>query len=331
MYFLQENIGSPKVNIVSKKNNLLMLEIGPLPMGYGVTLANSLRRVLLSSVKGTAVTAIKIKGATHEFMTIKGIKDSVLDIILNIRMLRIKKEGDDENAIVRLTVKGREGIVTAGDISCPTGIEVINTEQYITTIDSDDVELDIEMLIEDGYGFSPATERKIIEAHQIAIDALFSPVKKVRYNVSPARVGDIIDLDKIEMEVETDGTLDVYEAVKFAANRLRYYFGLFDDLSDQAVSNLKEKLSESNIISVSSGSSDDETQESLSDKTFTPIEILAFSSRTLNALINNNIDSIEKLEKIPRKTLLSMKGFGKKALVEVEIALQNMGKSLKEK
>jgi DNA-directed RNA polymerase subunit alpha len=326
MYFLQEHIGEPSITVISKKGNILTIEIAPLPTGYGVTVGNSMRRVLLSSIKGSAVTAIKVKGATHEFMTLEGVKDSILDIILNIRTLRIKKE-DSEKALIRLHVKGKDGAVTATDIHCPAGIEIINSDQYITEVSSKDIELDIEMTVEDGYGFSPASERKGLEANQIAIDALFSPVKKVKYNVTQSRVGDIIDLDKLEMDIETDGTIDAHEAVKNSANTLKYYFGLFDDASDEAVKALRGKIhrpEDETATDANPAGGDD-------DSTFTPIEILAFSSRTLNALINNDITSIERLEKISKKHLLTLKGFGKKALAEVDIALKNMGKSLREK
>jgi len=317
MHPLQEAIGSPEIKISSEGDRHVRVEVAPLPDGYGMTLGNAFRRVLLSSLPGAAIVAIKIKGASHEYMTLKGVRDSVLDIILNIKSLRIIKH-NAEPVTLKLKVK-KEGKITAKDIKTPAEIDIVNKDQYLFSIDNKSTEVEMEFLVKSGVGYQPATEQKDLEENMVAIDALFSPIRNVRYEVTDTRVGEITNLDKLTIEIDTDGTYNPYEAFKSTSNILKFYFGLFDkessDYIDQLIADTQAKKTE-------------DKKEEKEEEPYTPIEILALSPRTLNALLNGQIDSVEKLEKMNKRQLGNLKGFGKKAMDEVVSALKKLGKEI---
>lgn len=323
MHQIQEDIGIPKIKTEKVGENHAIFTMGPLPTGYGVTLGNALRRVLLSSLPGACVTGIKIDGVNHEYTTVKGVKESVLDITLNLKLLDLNKTTTNVSFIILETNKS--GAIHAKDIKCPSEVEILNPELHICTAEKG-TKLKIEMRVEKGVGYVPATVRQKDETDPniILIDAIYTPVKKVRYDVEATRVGQTTNLDKLILEIETNGTISPEDALKFGSNLLQSYFNLFnvdnvmveaDYMSDIKSILEKEKEQQSNKPA----------QES-----YTPIEILGFSPRTLNALINGGIGSIEQLSKCTESKLANLRGFGKKALTEVKSALDKKSLSLTE-
>lgn len=315
MHQIQEEIGIPKIKIQRLSDSHAVFTVSPLPTGYGMTVGNAFRRVLLSSLPGAAVTGIRIEGVTYEYATIKGVKESVLDIILNLKLLQFKKASKEP--CIAVLKANKESVITAKQIQAPSDVEILNPDQYITTLDKGG-KLNIEIRIEKGVGYVPASqmEKSDDTANIIFVDAFFSPVKKVRYDVEAVRVGALTNLDKLTMEIQTNGAISPEDALKFASNVLKSYFGLFnvadvkvepDFMTDINKINAKEKEEEAKKP----------TQES-----YTPIEILGLSPRTLNALINGEIGSIEMLTKCSETKLTNLRGFGKKALTEVKAALE---------
>ena len=323
MHQIQGEIGIPKIKSEKINDTHAIFFMSPLPTGYGVTLGNALRRVLLSSLPGAAITAMKIDGISHEYSTVKGVKESVLDVSLNLKLLEIKKTTKDPSTITLETTK--TGEIFAKDIKCPSDVEILNPNQYIATLEKN-TKLKIEMRVEKGVGYIPAQarEKEETDPHVILLDAFFSPVKKVRYDVEATRVGQMTNLDKLTLEIETDGTISPEDALKFSSNVLQSYFGLFNV---DAVMVEKEYMSD--IKSILEKEQAEEANKPVQES-YTPIEILGFSPRTLNALINGGIGSIEQLSKCTESKLSNLRGFGKKALTEVSNALEKRGLSLAE-
>lgn len=322
MHIIQEEIGLPKIKTESVSPNHIIFRISPLPSGYGMTLGNAFRRVLLSSLPGAAITSVKIEGVTHEYATIPGVQDSVLDIILNLKELQIKKANKDPE-VIKLSVS-KEGEVLAKAISHSSDIEILNPDLYITSINKKNVKLNMELTVEKGVGYVPVTLRKKSgkELGSILVDAIYSPVKKVRYDVSNTRVGEMTDLDKLTIEIETDGSIAPEDALKFTASVLKSYFDLFLIEGEEV-----EKDFRSDRQQVKAKELQEEEEESKKE-TYTPIEILNFSPRTLNSLINGGIGSIEQLVKCTPSKLGNFRGFGKKAMTEVSAALEGRGLKL---
>lgn len=323
MHIIQEEIGIPKIKTETLGKNHAIFVMGPLPTGYGVTVGNALRRVLLSSLPGACITGVKIDGVRHEYSAVKGVKESVLDICLNLKLVELKKDSK-EPAVITLEAT-KEGAILAKDIKCPAGIEVLNPTQHIATLEKG-TKLKLEMTVDKGVGYTPATVRQKEETDPtiILIDALFSPVKKVRYDVEATRVGQMTNLDKVTLEVLTNGAITPEDAVKFASNLLQSYFNLFN------VENIMvEEEFMSDIRSILEKEKEEESKKP-AQESYTPIEILGFSPRTLNALINGGIGSIEQLSKCTESKLANLRGFGKKALTEVAQALEKRGLSLAE-
>ena len=324
MHQIQEEIGIPKFKPQKKGDNHMVFTLGPLPPGYGMTVGNALRRVLLSSLPGAAITGVKIQGVTHEYSTIKGIKDSILDINLNIKQIYVQME-NKQPAKLELNVS-KPGVVTAKDIKCPTGVKILNPEQYITTIDGKKTKLKIELRAEKGVGYVPASQRIKQEkiANMIVLDAVYTPVVKVRYDVENTRVGKMTNLDKLVLEIKTDGTIVPEDALKFSSNILVSYFNLFNE---EGV--MVEQDFMSDFAKIAAKEQEQEKTKPVQES-YTPIEILGFSPRTLNALINGGIGSIEQLSKCTESKLSNLRGFGKKALSEVQDALDKKGLTLAE-
>jgi DNA-directed RNA polymerase subunit alpha len=323
MHIIQEEIGIPKIktDIISKFH--VVFTMSPLPTGYGMTVGNALRRVLLSSLPGAAVTGLKIDGVTHEYSTIPGVKDSVLDIILNLKTLDIKKTSK-ETSTLKLEVS-KAGKITAKDIQCPSDVEIMNKDLYITTLEKGS-KLKMELRVEKGVGYVPAQQKQKTEEDptMIVVDAVYSPVKKVRFEVEAARVGQMTELDKLTLEIITNGTTSPEDALKFSSNILRSYFDLFN------IENIMvEEEFMSDIQSIVQKEQEEEAKKP-QQESYTPIEILGFSPRTLNALINGGIGSIEQLSKCTESKLSNLRGFGKKALNEVKDALDKKSLTLSE-
>lgn len=323
MHIIQEEIGLPQIQTKSLGDNHVIFTIAPLPPGYGMTLGNALRRVLISSLPGAAVTAVKIKGVSHEYSTIKGVKDSVLDIMLNLKNLQLKKESKGPSTI-KLKKTG-PGEVLAKHIECPSDVEVLNPDLYITSLDTKTSSIEMEITVEKGVGYQPVKLNKNDEAGRLQVDASFSPLSRIRYDVEYTRVGQMTNLDKLTMEMETNGAISPEDALKFASNILQSYYNLFDMLSDMQVES--EFMSDYKTIMEKTAEEDHSTP---AQESYTPIEILGLSPRTLNALINGGIGSIEQLVKCSEAKLANLRGFGKKALTEVREALQGRNLDLEE-
>jgi len=323
MHIIQEEIGIPKIktDIISKFH--VVFTMSPLPTGYGMTIGNALRRSLLSSLPGAAVTGVKIDGVTHEYSTIPGVKDSVLDITLNLKLLDIKKTSKEPSKL-KLEVS-KAGKITAKDIQCPSDVEIMNPDLYITTLEKGS-KLKMELRVEKGVGYIPANQKQKEEddTSMIVIDAVYSPVKKVRFEVEATRVGQMTELDKLTLEILTNGTISPEDALKFSSNILKSYFDLFNVenimVEDEFMSDLKSIVQKEK----------EEEAKKPQQESYTPIEILGFSPRTLNALINGGIGSIEQLSKCTESKLSNLRGFGKKALNEVKDALEKKNLTLSE-
>lgn len=277
--------------------------IEPLHTGYGMTLGNSLRRVLLSSIGGAAVTSFRIEGVTHEFTTVPGVKEDVVDIMLNLKRTRFRVFSEEPQTL-RLTKKGK-GPVTAKNIATNADVEVVNPDQHIATIDDPKTEIIMDIVVDTGRGYRTVDESAKRQASDmIAVDAMFSPVVRVRYKVSDTRVGQITDLDKLSLTVDTDGSISPNDAFEEAAAILiNQYTALAGQTRVQAAAPL--------------GVSEEEDGEE-PPELMTPIEDLNLSARTTNALINNDINTIKDLVTLGDAELRELKGFGAKALDEVK-------------
>lgn len=281
--------------------------IEPLHAGYGNTLGNSLRRVLLSSIEGAAIVAFRVEGATHEFTTIPGVKEDVVDIMLNLKNVRLKVHSDQPIEL-RLEKKGA-GVVTAGDIKTSADVEVVNPEQVIATIDDPKKSVLFDLVVEAGRGYRTIEQSSVSRLHSdmIALDALFSPVLRVRYKVDSTRVGQETNLDKLLITVVTDGSLSPREAFEEAAAIL---VNQYTALAGSTVVEAAPALG---------ATADDETSE-----LNTSIEELNLTARTANALVNNDIRTVHDLVTLSEQDLRELKGFGSKALDEVKEKLAEL-------
>lgn len=282
-------------------------DIEPLHAGYGNTLGNSMRRVLLSSIRGGAIVAFRIEGASHEFTTVAGVKEDVVDIMLNLKNVRVKVH-TDEPIELRLEKKGA-GPITAGDIKTSADVEVINPDQVIATIDDPKKSIIFDLVVESGRGYRTIEESSSDRLHSdmIALDAVFSPVLRVRYKVDPTRVGQETNLDKLRLTIETDGSMTPREAFEEASAILvNQYTALAGSTTVEAAPALGQ------------GSQED------SNELNTPIEELNLSARTANALVNNDIRTVHDLVTLSEQDLRELKGFGSKALDEVKDKLAEL-------
>lgn len=315
MHIIHNTIGVPKIAQKDLDNNTSSFVVGPLPKGYGVTLGNSLRRILLSSIPWTRVTWIKVKWVNHEYSTLPWIKESIIDMMLNLKELVLEK-----NEIwvewMKLT-KNKSGVVNAWDIKAPAWIKILNPDLYITEIDKDWLELDIDIRVEKGTWYLTVEELKEREedVEVMLIDTNFSPVVNVKYNIENTRYGDITNLDSLNIEITTNWAISPVDAIKFSWDMLTSYFSLFNEESLQVewqfISSVRDLVNKEK----------EEVEVELEKETYTPIEIMWLSPRTLNALINWDILSIEKLAKCTEAKLSSIKWFGKKAMTEIRSAL----------
>ena len=280
----------------------------PLERGFGVTIGNSLRRILLSSLQGSAISAVKIKGVLHEFSTLPGVREDVTDIVLNLKEVRLKLH-DGTQASARIEAKG-EGVITAGDIQANPTLEILNPEQHIATL-SKEGKLDIELTIKAGRGYVPAERNKDEEAPvgTIPIDAIFAPIRKVNYTVTNARVGQRTDYDKLTIELWTDGSVRPDDAIAFAARILQDQLSIFVNFEEQA-------------------ETPEATQEqtpSLNENLFRSVAELELSVRSANCLQNAGIKYIGELVQKTEAEMLKTKNFGRKSLNEIKEILHEMG------
>lgn len=321
MHQIQEEIGIPKIKVEKISDSHAIFTVSPLPQGYGITIGNAFRRVLLSSLPGASISGVKIDGVTHEYSTVKGVKDSVLDITLNLKLIRLTKTSVGPSVLTLNATK--EGEIYAKDIKCPSDIEILTPDQYITTLEKGS-KLNMEIHVEKGVGYVPVSvkQKADTDPEVILMDSIFSPVKKVRFDVEQTRVGQMTNLDKLVLEIETDGSISPDDALKFSSNILKSYFNLFNQENIMVEA---EYMSDFQKISQKQ---EQEEKNKPVQEAYTPIEILGFSPRTLNALINGGIGSIEQLSKCTESKLTNLRGFGRKALTEVRDALKTRGLNL---
>ncbi len=297
----------PKIECEVKTKNYGRFIIEPLEEGYGITIGNALRRVLLSSLPGAAVTSIRVSDIYHEFSPIPHVKEDMTKLILNVKRLRFKMDSD-EPVRLRLRAKG-EGDVTAADLECPSGVEIVNPDLHLFTIDSSDGEVSLELTVEKGRGYSPAEERGRLPIGEIPVDAIFSPIQKVNYDVEKTRAGQVANLDRLIMEIWTDGTTDPEEALKTAADILVRHFSLISGAREEVRVEEVEEVIPSHIYEM-------------------PIEELDLSVRVFNCLKRTGISQVgEVLERLEKgdNEMLKIRNFGEKSLAELKEKLRAKG------
>lgn len=308
-----------KPKVINQDKNKATFEIEGLYPGYGVTLGNSLRRVLFSSIVGASVTQVKIDGVSHEFTTKDGVLEDIITIVLNLKKLRFKMH-DDESQRIILSVKG-EKEVTGADFKMPTQVELINPEQHIATLTDKKAELTMEILVERGLGYTVADQQKRekLEVGQISVDAIFTPMRSVNFRVENMRVGKRTDFDKLFLEVETDGTIEPTEAFDMAAKILSNQFlALLGEISNDVPEEVEVVVEESVKV-------EEKTEDVLKMK----IEDLGVGSRTINSLTSAKIKTVAGLVKKSRESLLEIDGMGNKGVDEIVSALEKLGLELK--
>lgn len=306
------NMVTPKIEKVAEARAYGKYEINPLERGYGITLGNALRRVMLSSMEGAAVTSIRITEVDHEYDTIPGVQEDVLRLMLNVKKLRlILHEGDLAN--MHLEVKG-EGVVTAADIITPSEVEIVNPELYLMTVDNRKKPLTIEMAVGRGRGYLPTEDRKDrLPIGELPIDAIYNPVRRVNFEVGSARVGQSTVYDNLEIEVWTDGTLEPEEALSRSAKLL---MGHLQHLAGVTAESLAAMVEE------------EEPVEPVDEIIDIPIEELDLSVRVFNSLKRTGITTVREVMELNTKgddALLSIRNFGVKSLTELKDKLEEHG------
>lgn len=314
------DIEKPKIEIaeISEDNRYGKFICEPLERGYGTTFGNSLRRMLLSSLEGAAITSIRIDGVLHEFSTIPGVRDDVTNIVLNLKELCLKMAGN-EPRIIRIDVEG-EKEVTAADIICDADIEILKPDLHIATV-NEDGKLKIEMTVERGRGYVPADKNKKPDdtIGVIPIDSIFSPVKRVNYTVQDTRVGNVTDYDRLILEVWTDGSLRPEEAVSKAAGILVMHLKLFQNMDG-----LPEEEEEEEATFP------EEEEDDSSKVLDMTIEDLDLSVRSFNCLKRANINTVADLAEKTEDDMMKVRNLGRKSLEEVKKKLEELGLTLKQ-
>lgn len=302
-----------KVILVSEGTNSATISIEPLERGYGQTLGNSLRRVLLTSLPGAAVTKVRIKGAPHQFMTLAGMTEDVVDLLLNVKKIRINLHGDDE-VTLKLHSKGT-GAVTAGDIEKNSAVEIVNPELVLAHLADDKSALDMELVVERGVGYVTAEERVSNDPSaaqklgEILLDAHYSPITRVNYTIETTRVGRITNFDKLNMEIFTDGTITPMDAMRQSATILTKYFSFLSGAEANAAS---ESVQEKPKVVA-------HNTEKLT------VDELDLPPKIANRLKENGYETVDDVVNAGRDKLLKMPNFGEKSLKEVEVKLKEKG------
>lgn len=296
--------------------NSYEVTLEPLYPGFGVTIGNAMRRVLLSSMPGAAVTAVKIKFVDHEFSTVPNVKEDVIQIILNLKQLRLRSFSREP---IRLNLKAKgEGVITAEMIEGNDQVEVINKDLYICTLDNKNADLDMELVIEQGRGYVPVESRDSshkLEAGMLAIDAIYTPVRSVYFDVSNVRVGGITNFDKLVLRMETDGTISGQEAVDIASHILVDHFSmLFNNEGAARIEMMATPLVEE---SPEIGETTDEAPKGFETTTGTSLDELNLSNRAKNALAKAGIGSVEALQGLTNDEISNTAGLGDKTIAEI--------------
>ncbi len=308
----------PRIEIaeISEDNKYGRFVVEPLVRGYGTTLGNSLRRIMLSSLPGTAVSLIKIKGVLHEFSSIPGVKEDVTEIVMNIKEICIKNNGSSNEVKTAYIDASGDCVVTAGDIQMDGDLEILNPDLVIANLSGSDAKLEMELTITNGRGYVGSDKNKDLDASidAIAIDSIYTPVERVNLTVENTRVGQITDYDKLTLDVFTNGTLAPDEAVSLAAKVLSEHLSLFIDLSE--IANTAEVMIEK---------TDDEKEKVLEMS----IDELELSVRSYNCLKRAGINTVEELTNKTSEDMMKVRNLGRKSLEEVLAKLKELGLSLK--
>jgi DNA-directed RNA polymerase subunit alpha len=299
----------PKIEVEASSQNYGHFVISPLESGYGITLGNALRRVLLSSLTGAAVTSVRLSGIHHEFSVIPHVREDMTRLILNVKQIRLKSHSEEP---IRIHVEvTHEGPVTAGDLICPPEVEIVNPDQYLLTADSNDVDLDIEMVVNVGRGYSPAEDRGRLPLGEIPVDAIFSPVRKAAYRVERTRIGQQTDYDRLNLEIWTDGTITPEESLRRSAEILVQHLTL---LAGAKVVEVEQKAEE---------------EEGIPSRIYeAPIEELELTVRAYNCLKRAGITKVGEILRRMEKgeeEMLAIRNFGKKSLDELVDRLREKG------
>jgi DNA-directed RNA polymerase subunit alpha len=305
---------TPKVEREAEARNYGKFVISPLERGYGVTLGNALRRVLLSSLDGVAVSSVRISDVLHEFSEIPGVREDVIQVMLQVKQLRLMLH-DVDSAHLHLDVRG-EGVVTAADIQVPAEVEIVNPELYLFTVDNNQTRLELDMTVERGRGYSPSSDRSgRLPIGELPVDAIYSPVRRVNYTVGSARVGQSTNFDRLELEIWTDGTVEPEKALGEASRTLIDHLRFISGISEEAFVVGTE-------IETTSGS------RLTSEAAETPIENLDLSVRVFNSLKRTGVttvgDVLDLLEK-GDEAVMSIRNFGEKSLDELRQKMVEKG------
>jgi len=304
---------TPKIEREAEARNYGKFIISPLERGYGSTLGNALRRVLLSSLEGSAITSIRIADVQHEFSDIPGVREDVIRVMLQIKQLRLKMQ-DVDTARLHLEVHG-SGVVTAADIITPPEVEIVNPDLYLFTVDDDKAALEIEMTVERGRGYSPADDRSgHLPIGELPVDAIYGPIKRVNWNVGYARVGQSTNYDRLVLEIWTDGTIGPEEALSTSAKILIDHLRNLAGISEESLATLAEETVEGSHIS--------------SEIIETPIENLDLSVRVFNSLKRTGITTVGEVIELLEKgdeAVMSIRNFGEKSLDELRQKMREKG------
>ena len=316
---LETNVTLPsKPRVVSEEGFKGIFEIDGLYPGYGHTLGNSLRRIILSSLPGAAITQVKINGVEHEFSTLSGIKEDVLTVLLNLRRVRLQLHGDEPMTIS--IKKSDAGPVTAADIEAPSQVEVLNPEQYITEITNKSTKLDIEMTVENGLGYVPREvhQKDKVEIGTIALDAVFTPIRRANYEVENMRVGDRTDYNRLRLVIETDGTFSAKEALEKSIEIMIHQLKSIIGFQEQVKESSPEPVVEEALTS----------EEPDPEVLKTRMETVDLSARTQQALEDASIRTIGGLVRKKKDDILALDGIGPKGVEEIEALLSKMNLTL---
>jgi DNA-directed RNA polymerase subunit alpha len=302
----QQQPPDPRIDEVHAEGNLSRFEVTPLQEGYGVTLGNALRRVLLSSLEGAAVTSIQINGVFHEFSTIENVKEDVTQIVLNVKKLRLRSFA--RHALTLKLVKRGAGPVTAGDIAESADVEIVNPDLVLLTLDSDSGSIEMDLTVERGMGYRPAEHTEEMPIGVVPVDAIFSPVRRVNYQVEKTRVGQMTNYDKLTLEIESDGTTTAEAALSQAADILVREFGRFAQIGRPSSPTVDESpvAPSANLLDA-------------------PIEELDLPMRAYNSLKRNSITKIGQVLSLSDDEFLRMRNFGQKSLDELKERLALRG------
>ena len=306
----QELLELPEIEVKEDRASYARVAVAPLMPGFGITLGNALRRVLLSSLPGAAVTRVRIEGLLHEFSTIRHVKEDAIEFLLNVKQLRIRALAPRPGTII-LDVGGREGEVTAAELRLPEHLEIVNPEQHLLTLDSPEAHVYAEMTVEIGRGFRPASQQNGLPIGVIAVDAVFSPVKKVSYEVEPMRVGQAANYDRLILEVWTDGTIEAVEAIRKAADILMDHLRIVSGLGRHSAPMVSRGIGAGLLLT--------DEQRNM------PISQLRLSIRTYNALRRTGIETVGQLLERTEEEILSLRNFGPKSYEELRQRLEEMG------